>query len=156
MLLGEQCYSLGQPQLGERRDSTRDHAEREGDRSALAEDVDAKAGQAGRREGQVELAGRVECGAARGILRGDCREHAFELWLVERRPVVERDEGAIVPEDRRLADLQVNVAGAGLNCMQEQGLQVHLSVIGSRDARLERADAMTRRLDGGDAVPSRA
>ena len=74
----------------------------------------------------------MERGAARRILRGDRRKRGFELLLVERRPAVERDQGAVVTDDRRLADLQVNVAGAGLNRMQEQGVEIHPSVIGTR------------------------
>ena len=100
----------------------------------------------GHRRDRVELAELVEGGAPRGIFRRDCRERGFELLLVKRRPAVERVEGAVVAEDRRLADLQVNVAGAGLNRMQEQGVQIHLSLIGSRDTRLERADAMFVRV----------
>ena len=44
---------------------------------------------------------------------------------------MERDERAVVAEDRRLADLQVHVAGVRLDCTLQQGLEIHPSVIGN-------------------------
>jgi hypothetical protein len=41
-----------------------------------------------------------------------------------------------VPEDRRLADLQVDVAGAAVDGVPEQGVQIHAPSFGTAAAVL--------------------
>ena len=59
-LLGECGDALRKPEVREARNLGRDHAERERDRSPLAEAVDAEAREAGRRVGEIELTGGIE------------------------------------------------------------------------------------------------
>ena len=56
---------------------------------------------------------------------GDGREDGVELRVVERRPAVEREQRAVAAKDRRLADLQVDVARAGLDGAQKHGVEIH-------------------------------
>jgi hypothetical protein len=45
--------------------------------------------------------------------------------LVEGGPVVERVEGAVVPKNRRPAELQVDVAGTAFDRVQKEGVEIH-------------------------------
>src|SRR5436190_1352107 len=111
--------------------TVRDGTEGERDRPALPEAVDAEPRQVGGGVREVEVARRVEGRPPGGILRGHGRQHALELLLVERRPPFERREGALAAEDRRLADLQMDVACTALDGAQKDRVEIHPSLIGS-------------------------
>ena len=99
--------------------------------------VDAQARQAGRRVRDVELAGLLEGRAtAAGSWAADDRQDLLELRHLERRPAVEPLQRAVVAHDRRLADLQVDVAGAGGDSVLEQGMEIHENLIGSLESVL--------------------
>ena len=116
MLLGEQRDALRKAEVAEDRDVARDQAEGEGDRSALAEAVDAEPRQAGRGVGQVELARLLERGGPGRVVRSNGREYALELRVAKGRPVVEREQRAVAAERRRPRDLEVHVAGTRFDC----------------------------------------
>ena len=124
VLAGEALHARRQAERLEARDLDRDDAERERDRAALAEAVDAEAPAVdGVRD--VEVAARVEVGAAGRIAPRDDVEHALEVRIRERRDAVEGEEVAVVAKDRRLADLQVDVAGVQADRAAEERVQVH-------------------------------
>ena len=132
--LGEPLHSGRQLELRERGHGLRDHAEREGGRAALAERVNAEPWEVLALVGDVEVAAREEgcepCrrGGADGVERGR------ESGLVERRPVLHRKEDAVAPKDRRLANLQVDVAGAELDGAPKECVQFHPARLASAAA----------------------
>ena len=66
-----------------------------------------------------------KCGELLGRAAADDPEDRVEVLLLERREAVHRVEIAVATEDRRLADLQMNVAGAELDGAPEQVVQIH-------------------------------
>ena len=112
VLLGEALDPGRKPQRLEARHLARDDAERERDVAALAERVDAEARQAGPLVGRVELAGLLEGREPRRRVGADLPQDLLEPLRIERRPVLERLEVAVEADDRRLPDLQVDVARA--------------------------------------------
>ena len=55
---------------------------------------------------------------------------AVEFRAPERQPVLGRAQRTVVPEDRWLADLQVDVACAAVDGVPEQGVQIHAPSFG--------------------------
>ncbi len=135
-LLGEQLDSLREVEVGEVRHATGDHAEGEGDGAALAERVDAQARQPGSGMGDVELAGLLEEREPRGVPAADDRQELLEVRLLERRPARHRKERTVVAHDRRLPDLEVDVAGTGVDRVPEQRVEIHPTLIGSPQSLL--------------------
>jgi hypothetical protein len=136
-LLFRQCrHAVGKVQLLERRYVGGNEPEGERDRPALAEAVDAEARQPPGLVRDVELTGLVERSPARRVLVRDGAEHVFQLLLLERRPRFERGQRAVPTKDRRLADLQMHVACAGLDGMRQEGVEVHACLIGTRQEGL--------------------
>ena len=153
VLVGERGDAGRQPELVEGRHVARDHAEGERDRAALAEAVDAEARQARRRVREVELAGRSNAeprGGSSARRRSRERPRAARL---ERRPSRRRRERAVVPEDRRLADLQVHVAGAGGDGVPSRRMEIHENLIGSRpEGALARPVLLMAHPSGADTA----
>ena len=108
----------------------RDDAERERDRPALPEGVDAEARQALVLVGDIEVAGLVEAVALvrRGF--GDLLQHRLEVAGAELLLPVEWRHRAVAAQDRRLADLEMDVARAEVDAALEDGVQVHGAVGG--------------------------
>ena len=140
-LRGELVQTRRQAELLERLDVVGDDAERRAERLALEEDVDAEAGDAGDRVGEVELALDLELLLLLGV------EHAVEQLLrVIRRQRLDAVDALQVPTqtDRRgRSDRDVQVGGASGGHLLEQ------IVDGVRELRhcsLERANRQTRSL----------
>src|SRR5207237_3531359 len=60
-----------------------------------------------------------------GCTAADRCEHRAEGGVVERRVPLEGAELAVESKDRRLADLEVDIAGAELDGAREQTVQIH-------------------------------
>ncbi len=103
------------PELVETGHLARNQAERERDLAALPERVHAEARQAGGLVRGVELARVAEGCEPLRIGGADPLEELFEPRRVERRPAFERAQVPVAANDRRLADLQVEVARAVLD-----------------------------------------
>ena len=132
--LGEPRDAGRQAELSKLGTSLRDHAERERDRAALAEAVDAEAGQALGRVGDVEVAALVELAQP---LRGDVR-HGLERGsrlLVERRPLGQRRDRAVRAASAA-GRLQVDVARAEFDRAPEEGIQVHGASLRNRQVSI--------------------
>ena len=159
-LVGEPSHALRQAELDEVRDVARDHAEREGDRPALAEAVDAEPGKATRRVGEVELACLLEPPAAGGVVRGDGVENRCSVGFRRAAAIRGAGRASVVAEDRRLVDLQVHVAGVRLDCTLQQGLEIHPSVIGTARKCFRQPErrpaARARRSPSTAGAPDRA
>jgi hypothetical protein len=85
----------------------------------------------------VEVAGVVEVLELLGSVRGDLVQDREQVVLVERVGVLHLSERAVASEDRRLADLQVDVGRAQLDGPAQEAVQVHLERgIGSSGPRL--------------------
>src|SRR5262249_41497861 len=125
MLLGEAPHSRRQAERVEGRDLPRQEAEREGHGPALAESVDAKAGEVGRLVRDVELALGVEGVEPVGRSGGDAPETAVEVLVGELRASLEGMEVTVSTEDRRATDLQVHVAGVELDAAREKEVEIH-------------------------------
>ncbi len=125
MLLGEALDAGRKPQRLEARHLARDDAERERDVTALAEGVDAEARQAGPLVGRVELAGLLEVREPSRRVGADLLQDLLEALRIERRPVLERLEVAVEADDRRLPDLEMDVARAAVDGGMQQAVQVH-------------------------------
>ena len=139
MLVREPPHTCGERELLERRDVLRDDAKRKRDRAPLPERVDAEAREVLVLVRDVEVARVVEAVALVRRDLGDLVEDERELLLAEHRQVVHRAERAVAAKDRRLADLQMDVACAELDGALEGGVQVHGAVaacIGSGRRRL--------------------
>ena len=67
----------------------------------------------------------MEGGEARGRSGRDDLQGNVHRRLVERRPLLEPREGAVAPEHRRLAGLQVDVAGAELDGAPKESVEIH-------------------------------
>src|SRR5439155_17105801 len=119
MLLGEAPHARRKVQALEARHLVRNHTEREGDRAALAETVDAEARQAFGLVREVELTGLVEVRAPGGMRRRHRLQDEAAVvigeWLV-----VDPLEPAVVPDDVWQAHPQGDVARA-----QADGGHVH-------------------------------
>ena len=61
----------------------------------------------------------------RGREVGDDRERGLEIGLAERDVVREHAELAVPPQDRRLADFEVDVARAVFHGTRQDSVQVH-------------------------------
>ena len=116
VLLGEPLDAGRQAEALEVGHVARDHAEGERDLAALAERVHAEARQAVRLVGGVELARLVEGGEARRRRGADLVDDVLELGRAERREALSGSSCAVEADDRRLADLQMQVARAALDC----------------------------------------
>ena len=114
-----------EPQVVEARHVPRDDAERERDRAALAEDVDAEARKPVARVRDVELARVEERLELRRRDRGDALERRLEVVVRERRDPLDGAERAVATDDRRLADLEVDVARAELDGCPQGEIEVH-------------------------------
>ena len=125
MLVREPGDAGGHAQLLEARHVLGDDAERERGRAALAEDVDAEAGQALGRVGDVEVAGLVELAHPLGRDQRHRLERAEQVLLAERRALGQRRDRPVRPQHRRLVELQVDVARAELDGDPEDGIEVH-------------------------------
>ena len=134
VLLGEPLDPGRQPQRLEARNLSRDDAERERDVTALPEGVDAEARQARPLVGRVELAGLLEVREPRRRVGADLVQDLLEALRIERRPVLERLEVAVEADDRRLPDLEVDVARAEVDGGVQEAIQVHALLIGSTSA----------------------
>jgi hypothetical protein len=123
-LFGEPPHARREAQLVEGRHLVGNRAEGERRCAALPEPVDAKAREAFGRIGEVELPRHLELTEAAGDARCDGVEDGLEVARGERWRVEALDR-AVAPDDRRLAELQVHVARADLDGVQEQAIQVH-------------------------------
>jgi hypothetical protein len=112
-------------QLLEARHVLGDDAERERDRAALAEGVDAEARQPVGRVSDVEVAALVEGAEPLGRHSGDRLERAEQVGRPERRALREWRDRTVATQHRRLVQLQVDVARAELDGAPEEGIQVH-------------------------------
>ena len=136
MLLGEALDAGRQPEVGETRHPPRDHAERERGGAALAERVDAEAGEVGAGVGDVELPGLLEGLVALRRDGGQRAQAAVEVLLGQLGPV-ERGDGAVEADQRRPAELEVDVGGPGVDRGSKQGVEIHpTSVFGNREEAL--------------------
>ena len=136
VLLGERLDAGRHAELLEASAPSGDDAEREASRAALPVGVHAEARQVLVLVGDVEVAARLEVLEALGRPAADDLEHGGERRLVERRGALDRVEIAVAADDRRPADLQVDVARTHLDGVPEQPVQVHGSGIGCGGARL--------------------
>ena len=138
VLLGEPLDAGRHVELVEARDATGDDAERERDRAALPEGVDAEARPGGLVRG-VELAGLAE--RRQPVRHGSCRalEHRLELPGTERVDIAHRLDAAVDAQHRRAAKLQMQVARAGFDSAAPELVDVHASRIGAhaRTLRVE-------------------
>ena len=125
VLLGELLDARRQVELLEARHGLRDDAEGERGRAALPVGVDAEAREVAVLVRDVEVAGVVEVLELLGRAAADDLEHRGERRVVERRHVRHRVQVAVEPADRRLADLQVDVAGAELDGAREESVEIH-------------------------------
>ena len=114
----------GKAEREEVRDLARDHAECERRRAALPESVDAEAWQGRIGVRDVEVARVLERVAAPRRDHRDGIEHRVEIQLRERRRRLHLLEVAVEPHDRRLAELEVDVAGATFDGGAEEGDEV--------------------------------
>ena len=130
MLLRELLNALGQAELLERRHGDRDDAERERDRTALAEHVDAEARQALGGVGDVEIAGLLKLVVALRCLGGDRAQDPLEIVVGQRWPV-QRGDLAVVADHRRPADLQVDVGSPRGNSAREERFEFHAVCLGT-------------------------
>src|SRR5215210_2366428 len=114
-----------QTQHFEGRDALRYDAERERDMSALPEGVDAEPGEVAVLERDVEVTGLLEGFEALGRALPHYLDQRVHVLVHQNRVLLERAERAVAPEDRREADLQVDVAGTEFNGASEQGIELH-------------------------------
>ena len=134
-LLGEPGDAAREPELEEVRDLARDHAEGKRGRATLAKPVDPEARQGRVRVGDVEVAGVLERVPAPRRDHRDGVEHRVEIHLGERRDAVHLLQIAVEPYDRRLAELQVDVAGAAFDGGPEEGDEIdHVQRTSARGA----------------------
>ena len=138
VLLGEASNAGRQRELARSRDLLRDHPECERDRAALAEAVDAEAGQVAALVRDVEVAELAEVArqlGSRAVTRRSTESRSSSLRFAD----VERRQSPVMAQDRRPPDLQVDVGGAGVDGALEEGVEIHrdISPIGSVAARLE-------------------
>ena len=129
MLLGELLHAGRKAQLLEARHRLRDDAEGERGRAALPVGVDAEARQVAVLVGDVEVAVVVEELEALRRAGADDLERGREVGVAQGRPAFEGAELAVASDDRRLAELQVDVAGAELDGAREQSVQIHTASI---------------------------
>src|SRR5712691_9016150 len=120
-------HAFRQAQLLEGRHVLRNDAERERDRAALAERVDAEAREILALVRDIEITGLLELADLERGRRANRLEHRLQGEIVERRFALHRGERAVAPKDRRLADLEMDVARAEFDGTPEQGIQVHRS-----------------------------
>ena len=153
VLLGEPLHARRQAQLLEARHLARDHAERERDRAALAEGVDAEAGQALGGVRDVEVAALVEHLQPLGRDARHRLERAEQVLLVQRRTVLERPDRAVATQHRRLVELEVDVARAEFNGAPKEGIQVHKASREESAGSVPCFRGARRKRSGGRARP---
>src|SRR4029078_5992798 len=124
MLLGKPANSGRQAEHLEVRNVLGNDAECERDVSALLERVDAEPRQILVLVRDIEVAGLLEGLEALGRALPDDLDQGIHVPVHEDRGVLERAERASAPQERRDADLQVDVAGAEFNGASEQGIEL--------------------------------
>src|SRR3990170_2000221 len=125
MFVREPRDACRQMQLLEARDRVRDDAEGEGHGASLPEAVDPEPRQLGLGVRDVEVARLVELLPPPWSTKGDLIEDGLKLHFSERRELGGRSEHAVVAEHRRLAELEVDIAGTRLDGMPEHGCEIH-------------------------------
>ena len=125
MLVGELLDAGRKAQLLEARHGLRDHAEGERDRAALPVGVDAEPRQIAVLVGDVEVARVAEKLEPLRRAGPDDLEHGLQVGVRQRRALVESAELAVAPEHGRLAELQVDVAGAEVDGTREETVEIH-------------------------------
>ena len=125
MLLGHLLDAQRETQILEPRDLVGDDAEGERRGAALLEAVHTEAREVGRHVGGVELARLAKGDQPVRRACGHFLEHGLELGLAERRPAFERGERAVAADDRRQAELQVDVRAAAVDDSAQECVQVH-------------------------------
>ena len=124
MLLGQALDPGREPQRLETRHFARDDTERERDLAALPERIDAETRQAGSLVGRVELARLLEVREASRRVGADLAQDFLEVLRIERLPIRERLEFAVEADDRRLSDLEVDVARATIDSRPKNSSQL--------------------------------
>src|SRR5439155_17612421 len=89
----------------------------------------------------------VEGGEASRRRGRDDLERHLDRGLVERRPLLEPREDAVAPEHRRLAGLQVDVAGAELDGAPKESVEIHRRTRRNRRRRARPLAGRVRSLD---------
>src|SRR3954451_11821627 len=147
-LLDEVHEDRRQAERLERRDVLRDRAHDRADRRALEEGVDAEAGLAGHRVGEVDLPLLLELLA---LVVVEERVHDLAADLRGHRCVVQRAHPAADADHRRGARRQVEVRGAEIDGLEQhvREIEVHIPSIGSGWNQLTRATSAM------DVTPSR-
>src|SRR5690349_13512346 len=115
MLLGQAPDARRQREIREIRNLARDDSERDRDRAALPEAVDAEAREPFRRVGAVELSGLEERLQTLRRLGADLLERQLEISLGELCLAIEFAQAAVAANDRRPFHLEVDIAGAEFN-----------------------------------------
>ncbi len=135
MLLRQAANARRQAQHLEVGDVLGNHAEGERDVAALPKRVDPEAREIVFLVGDVQVAARLEGLEPLGRAFADELEDALGIAVGDHRRLLERGERTVAPEDRRNADLQVDVARAELDGASEQEIEFHggHSCIGSRN-----------------------
>ena len=132
MLLGQLLHAGRKAEAAEVRDLRRDDAERKGDVAALPERVDAEPRQVGQLVGGVHLAGLLEEADAAGRAGADRVQDLLEGFRGEGAVPFEGREVAVDPHDRRLTELEMDVAGAEIDGLGENVVEAHPRPIGRR------------------------
>ena len=100
----------------------RNHADRQRDLASLAESIDAESRQTSPLVRGVELAGLAEGSEPLRIGGADPIDELLELRRVDRRPSFERAQVPVAADDRRLADLQMQVARVCAGDLRQKGV----------------------------------
>ena len=125
VLARELLHARRQGERLEGRDGLRNDAERERDRAALAEAVDAEARQIAGLVGDVELAvGAEGLEALRHGFR-HAPQDGFELGDGQRGRAFQDVERAVTAQDGRAADLEVHVARAQFDRAGKKEVEIH-------------------------------
>jgi hypothetical protein len=133
VIRGELLHAEGQRERLEARDFFRDDAERERDRAALAEAVDAEAGLLRVGERHVQLARAPELVQLRREVLRQTLDDPGEILRTERGPPVQHAELAVAANDRGLAELEVDVRAAKLDDALQKLVEIdHAQHIGRR------------------------
>jgi hypothetical protein len=122
--LGQLPQHLRHAERVERRDVLRDEAEGGADRAALEEAVDAEAGDAGDRVGEVELLVVLEALAL--VVVEDAVDDLAGLLRGEHREALHRLDLALVTDRRRETGGQVHVGCFDLDHVAEHGGEVEV------------------------------
>ena len=132
MLLGQLLDTRREAEAAEVRDLGRDDAEGKGDVAALAEGVDAEPRQVGQLVGGVHLARLLEEADAAGRAGADGVQDVLERFRGEETVTVEGREVAVDANDRRLTELEMDVARAEIDGLGEDVVEAHPRPIGRR------------------------